>query len=55
MLYLKEKSIDVDIANNCSLREQAAVEAEREVDDMKEAEYMESHIGEIKKIQNNNT
>ena len=41
-----ESNLDY-IANNCSLREQAAVEAEREVDDMKEAEYMESHIGEI--------
>ncbi len=34
------------IALNCSNREQAAVEAEREVDDMKMAEYMESHVGE---------
>ena len=34
------------IALNCSTREQAAVEAEREVDDMKMAEYMEDHIGE---------
>ena len=31
-----ESNLDY-IANNCSLREQAAVEAEREVDDMKEA------------------
>jgi len=35
-----------EIANQCSLREQAAVEAEREVDDMKMAEYMEDHLGE---------
>lgn len=35
------------IASNCSEREQAATEAEREVDDMKMAEYMEKHIGEI--------
>ncbi len=34
------------IALNSSNREQAAVEAEREVDAMKMAEYMESHIGE---------
>ena len=35
-----------EIAEHSSEREQAAVEAEREVDDMKMAEYMESHIGE---------
>lgn len=35
-----------DIAALASEREQAAVEAEREVDDMKMAEYMEGHIGE---------
>ena len=35
------------IAANSSEREQAAVEAEREVDDMKMAEYMENHIGEV--------
>lgn len=35
------------MAENCSQREQAAVDAEREVDDMKMAEYMEEHIGEI--------
>ena len=34
------------VAEHSSEREQAAVEAEREVDDMKMAEYMESHIGE---------
>ena len=55
--YLYENKIDnetVDyynanleyIASQSSEREQAAVEAEREVDDMKMAEYMEKHIGE---------
>ncbi len=34
------------IAEQSSARELAAVEAEREVDDMKMAEYMEGHIGE---------
>lgn len=34
------------IAKHCSDREIKAVEAEREVDKMKMAEYMESHIGE---------
>ena len=38
--YLKE------VSEESSTREQEAVEAEREVDDMKIAEYMESHIGE---------
>lgn len=33
------------IAENSSLREQAAIEAEREVLDMKMAEYMHQHIG----------
>ena len=36
----------VEIAEHSSERELAAVEAEREVDDMKMAEYMEDHIGE---------
>ena len=56
--YLFEKHIDNETINywnenldflalNCSNREQAAVEAEREVDDMKMAEYMENHIGEV--------
>ena len=36
----------VQIAEHSSEREQAAVKAERDVDDMKMAEYMESHIGE---------
>lgn len=34
------------IAEQSSLREQAAIEAEREVFDMKAAEYMSKHIGE---------
>ena len=34
-------------AIQCSERERIAVDAEREVDDMKKAEYMENHIGEI--------
>ena len=36
----------VDVSNHSSEREQASIEAEREVDDMKMAEYMEGHIGE---------
>ena len=36
----------VTVADQSSEREQEAVEAEREVDDMKMAEYMESHINE---------
>lgn len=36
----------VEIAEHTSEREVAAVEAERDVDDMKMAEYMEDHIGE---------
>lgn len=36
----------VEIAEHCSEREVAAVEAERDVNDLKMAEYMESHIGE---------
>ena len=34
------------IAKHSSEREQAAVQCERDVDDMKMAEYMEGHIGE---------
>ena len=34
------------IAEQCSLRERNAVDCEREVDDLKMAEYMENHIGE---------
>jgi len=55
--YLFDKQIDnttidfyqkylIEVAEYTSEREQAAVEAEREVVDMKMAEYMESHIGE---------
>ena len=55
--YLFNKQIDndtidfyqkrlIEIADYSSEREQAAVEAEREVSDMKMAEYMENHIGE---------
>ena len=36
----------VQIAEHSSERELAAIKAERDVDDMKMAEYMESHIGE---------
>ena len=43
-----DNSLD-SIALNCSEREQASDQAEREVDDMKMAEYMESHIGEVYK------
>lgn len=55
--YLFNKEMDNDtinyyekllpeIALHSSEREQAAIDAEREVDDMKMAEYMENHIGE---------
>ena len=55
--YLYENKIDNEtidyynsnldyIATQASEREQASVDAEREVDDMKMAEYMENHIGE---------
>ena len=36
----------IEIASQSSEREVAAVDAERDVDDMKMAEYMESHVGE---------
>ena len=36
----------VQIAEHSSEREQASIKAERDVDDMKMAEYMESHIGD---------
>ena len=36
----------VYIAEHSSSRERASVECEREVEDMKMAEYMEEHIGE---------
>ena len=35
-----------EIANHCSVKEQDSVKCERDVDDMKKAEYMEDHIGE---------
>ena len=55
--YLFEKNIDmatihkwedklVYIAEHSSEKERASVDCEREVDDMKMAEYMEKHIGE---------
>ena len=34
------------IAEQSSMKERAAIECERDVDDMKMAEYMEKHIGE---------
>jgi ribonuclease R len=36
----------ITVADQASEREQESVEAEREVLDMKMAEYMESHVGE---------
>ena len=55
--YLFNKQIDKDtieywdnklvyLTEHCSERERAAQDCEREVDDMKIAEYMEKHIGE---------
>ena len=55
--YLFNKNINMDtikywdtklvpLAYHTSERERAAIECEREVDDMKMAEYMEKHIGE---------
>ncbi|MCI6266029.1 MAG: ribonuclease R, partial [Erysipelotrichaceae bacterium] len=35
-----------EMANHCSIKEQDAQKCERDVDDMKKAEYMEDHIGE---------
>ena len=35
-----------EMSNHCSIKEQDAQKCERDVDDMKKAEYMESHIGE---------
>ena len=40
------ESVLPDICVHSSERERASVECEREVDEMKEAEYMEHHIGE---------
>lgn len=56
--YLYENKMDLDtinaletelkeIASHSSEMERASIECEREVDDMKMAEYMEEHIGEI--------
>lgn len=42
--YWEQKLIP--LAEHASERERAAIECEREVDDMKMAEYMEKHIGE---------
>ena len=42
-------SILPDIAKHSSEREMAATQCERDVDDMKMAEYMESHVGEVYK------
>jgi len=44
MLYWAEKL--PDIAEHCSQRERVAVDAERETDDLKKAEYMQQHLGE---------
>lgn len=47
MEKIQELEAKIDyIAEQSSSRELAAIEAEREVDDMKMAEYMEGHIGE---------
>lgn len=57
-LFLFENKINMETINEvnsnldemalqCSEREQAAEKAERDVEDMKMAEYMESHIGEM--------
>lgn len=57
-MYLYEQKLDMDtirpleaelkeIATHSSEMERASVSCEREVDDMKKAEYMEKHIGEI--------
>ncbi|MEE3342854.1 MAG: ribonuclease R [Bacilli bacterium] len=35
-----------ELANHCSIKEQDSIKCERDVDDMKMAEYMEDHIGE---------
>ena len=51
-MNLDEKTINYwqvnlpNIGEHTSDKERQAVEAEREVDDMKKAEYMENHIGE---------
>lgn len=45
--YAHYESILPEIARKCSDRERLADDAEREVDKMKKAEYMQDHIGEI--------
>ena len=37
----------VMLGEHTSFKERCAIECEREVDDMKKAEYMEDHIGEV--------
>ncbi len=57
-MYLYEGKMDMDtirpleaelklIADHSSEMERASVDCEREVDDMKKAEYMEKHVGEV--------
>ena len=36
-----------ELASHCSERERAAMEAERDVDDLKKAEYLAEHVGEV--------
>ncbi|MDD2505238.1 MAG: ribonuclease R [Bacilli bacterium] len=43
----KWEKILPEIGEQTSLKEQESIEAEREVDDMKMAEYMEKHIGDV--------
>lgn len=45
--YAHYESILPEIARRCSERERLADDAEREVDKMKKAEYMQDHIGEV--------
>ncbi len=45
--YEHYESILPEVARRCSDRERLADDAEREVDKMKKAEYMQDHIGEI--------
>ena len=56
-IYLFNKNLNIDtvrywenrlpfIAEHSSLKERNSIECEREVDDIKKAEYMEKHIGE---------
>ena len=46
VIEYEEKMLPV-IAEHSSKKERDSVECEREVDDMKKAEYMEKHIGEV--------